>query len=1704
MKHLYKSLYIIILIGIFFNVQQSKAQLVAGEAFLQGNFLEVGVSTCGSYGTAGAAPCGYHSRNNFNTGIGFVADAARDGWTVGVPNYCGDYFLPGSPVEGWGIEVGGQSYINSNNGTICGTNNIAGSIASYSYASGQTTAIWNGSITAGAGTGLTFSQQTTLYDDGLYFITTVRICNTSGAAMSNLYYARNVDPDNDIMITGSYSTNDTIVSQPNPSSCEALVTTKGIGANCFMGIGTLASNARVSLGGFNTVAPISNYYNGIGYAIAAGATQSTDAAVQISYYWPTIAAGQCLEISFAHVMSRGDLAIAFTKLGNPNFFSGSRDISLTLRDTVCPSEPVTLSVVDDTSYRWTWAPTPAVSATSGTTTTVTTTTPITVTATAYRNGCVAFLRNIIVDIDTSVKININTRDTQICVPNLPVRLSPIISYDTIRPQTLRCDTYDVASIPFAPIALTGLATTVALADNELSTCNPIGFPFRFFCNDYKNFYISSNGFITFTPAIGDGCCAGQVLPNAANPNNLIALAWEDLNPSLGGTISYETQGVSPNKRLIVQFSNIMHTGGIDPVSGQIILYETSNRAEVHLTSMPGPGSISNPHTIGIENALGTRGHAPVGRNGVAGWTATNEAWRFSPMIIYGPALPLSYTWSPSTGLSSSTILNPIATTPVTRTYRLCVSNGYCTNICDTMTITVAPFNISQNINLCAGSSVRVGTHIYTTSGTYRDTLRSIHGCDSFVTTNLSITGAISSATRRDTICFGSSINIYGNLYTASGTYNDTLVNFRGCDSFVTIIISYRNNVNLVDTRDTGICLGNSIRLSVVATPAGTYTHNWGPSSTLSSTTVSNPLATPTTTTMYIDTIRDAWCTYYDSITISVGAAAPIVDATISPIDYCNGDTVTFNAYIPPPTTCTYTMTSIPYAPAITTGTGVSLSDDQVSGAIPMGFNFNFFCNNYSNIYISSNGFLTFNSASGSGCCSGALLPTADGLDNIIALFWDDLYPPGAGSITYNTLGTAPNRRFVVNYNGLPFCCGTTPAVTGQIILYETSNIIDLNITSAVGVSPGTAGIENSTGTVGYPVPGLNAATWPASVTNTSWRFSPVVSAVYTYSWSPTPGLFPRTDSAATRRVVTSTRSYYVTVSNAGCSTIDTVTVRPRLDVVVSPDSTICAGMPVRLLASITYDTIRTVGIARCDSYTVASIPYSPVATTGTGVSLSDDQVSGLIPMGFNFNFFCNNYSNIYISSNGFVTFNSASGSGCCGGGILPTSFDGVNDVIALFWDDLYPPGAGSITYNTLGVAPNRRFVVSYNGLPFCCGTTPAVTGQIILYETSNMIDVIITSAVGVSPGTAGIENSSGTIGYPIPGLNSSVWPASVINTSWRFSPVVSISSVTPVTYTWSPSTGLSSTSVLDPIANTSTNVNYIITTTAGRCIDVDTATLIIRARDSIYFTRSICTGQSFLFNGVNRTVAGIYRDTLINRVGCDSLVVLNLIVTSSTSGTLNQSICAGSSYLFNGVNRSTAGTYLDTLIGSGLCDSILTLNLIVIPTSTRTINATICSNQTYLFNGVNRNTTGVYLDTFANFRGCDSVVTLNLTVNPTTTGTINATICSNQTYLFNGVNRNTTGTYLDTFANFRGCDSVVTLNLTVNPTSTGTINATICSNQTYLFNGVNRNTTGTYLDTFINYRGCDSVVTLNLTVNPTSTGTINATICSNQTYLFNG
>jgi hypothetical protein len=141
-------------------------------------------------------------------------------------------------------------------------------------------------------------------------------------------------------------------------------------------------------------------------------------------------------------------------------------------------------------------------------------------------------------------------------------------------------------------------------------------------------------------------------------------------------------------------------------------------------------------------------------------------------------------------------------------------------------------------------------------------------------------------------------------------------------------------------------------------------------------------------------------------------------------------------------------------------------------------------------------------------------------------------------------------------------------------------------------------------------------------------------------------------------------------------------------------------------------------------------------------------------------------------------------------------------------------------------------------------------------------------------------------------------------------------------------------------------------------------------------------------------------------------------------------ICQGQTLQMGGQAFSTGGNYQVVLPGFGTdCDTLVNLTLSVLPTQT-SISATTCSNQPYSFDGQNLNVTGVYRDTLFNILGCDSVVTLNLTVSPAYSQTISVVNCPGTSYNFGNQVLTTSGTYTNTFSTVGGCDSVFQLNLT--------------------------------------------------------------------------
>ena len=198
---------------------------------------------------------------------------------------------------------------------------------------------------------------------------------------------------------------------------------------------------------------------------------------------------------------------------------------------------------------------------------------------------------------------------------------------------------------------------------------------------------------------------------------------------------------------------------------------------------------------------------------------------------------------------------------------------------------------------------------------------------------------------------------------------------------------------------------------------------------------------------------------------------------------------------------------------------------------------------------------------------------------------------------------------------------------------------------------------------------------------------------------------------------------------------------------------------------------------------------------------------------------------------------------------------------------------------------------------------------------------------------------------------------------------------------------------------------------------------------------------------------------------------------------ISHAICEGTSYTENGFNVSEAGTYTQNLQTVNGCDSIVTLTLTVNPVESTTLLAAICEGTTYTENGFNVSEAGTYTQNLQTVNGCDSIVTLTLTVNPVESTTLLAAICEGTTYTENGFNVSEAGTYTQNLQTINGCDRIVTLTLTVNPTYNITIDASINEGEMYEENGFSESEAGTYVHTLQSEFGCDSVITLNLTVN---------------------
>jgi hypothetical protein len=279
------------------------------------------------------------------------------------------------------------------------------------------------------------------------------------------------------------------------------------------------------------------------------------------------------------------------------------------------------------------------------------------------------------------------------------------------------------------------------------------------------------------------------------------------------------------------------------------------------------------------------------------------------------------------------------------------------------------------------------------------------------------------------------------------------------------------------------------------------------------------------------------------------------------------------------------------------------------------------------------------------------------------------------------------------------------------------------------------------------------------------------------------------------------------------------------------------------------------------------------------------------------------------------------------------------------------------------------------------------------------------------------------------------------------------------------------------------NTYIIYETNAAGCDSIVTFNITTGTSSTAAMNMAYCEGSSLVLeDGTVVTAPGTYTVTTTNTTGCDLVTTYTVTEIATVYGTQSATICEGEFFVFNNQVLTTAGTYDAVLTSAMACDSIVTLTLTVGMPTSATINASICEGDMYMFENQMLMQSGSYTFTTTNAAGCDSVITLNLTVNEAFSATVNATICSGDSYLFDGVSLTASGVYSANYTNAAGCDSITTLNLTVITATNETMTASICNGESYSFGTQILTTAGTYTEIFTNTAGCTYDVTLTLSV----------------------
>jgi len=247
---------------------------------------------------------------------------------------------------------------------------------------------------------------------------------------------------------------------------------------------------------------------------------------------------------------------------------------------------------------------------------------------------------------------------------------------------------------------------------------------------------------------------------------------------------------------------------------------------------------------------------------------------------------------------------------------------------------------------------------------------------------------------------------------------------------------------------------------------------------------------------------------------------------------------------------------------------------------------------------------------------------------------------------------------------------------------------------------------------------------------------------------------------------------------------------------------------------------------------------------------------------------------------------------------------------------------------------------------------------------------------------------------------------------------------------------------------------------------------------------SFCEGGSVIVNGTTYNEAGLYEQEFQSVNGCDSLVSLTIVELENASGSLIFEICPGDSILVNNEYFSEAGSYSQLFSATNGCDSLLSLTIVQLENTSSNVSFEICEGDSILVNNEYFSQLGSYSQVFQAQNGCDSTLLIDILVNPIYEVSEEHTICSNEEITINGVTYNLEGSYVQNLNTVDNCDSTLTININVLPTSEEYIMFTIIEGDVLTVNDIDYNLEGVYDQLLVANNGCDSLLIIDILVLP--------------------